>query len=53
MRKWRKMRRERGKVLKKGVGGMFEEIKPLGVLNRCSTSARFLWCGERRGRGGK
>lgn len=29
------------------------EIEPFGVLNRCSTSARFLWCGERRGRGGK
>ena len=29
------------------------EIKPFGVLNRCSTSARFLLDGERRGRGGK
>ena len=25
------------------------EIEPFGALNRCLTSARFLWCGERRG----
>ena len=38
---------------------VFGEIKPFGALNRCLTSARFLWCGERlrelgerRGKGG-